>query len=139
MIRTGKLTDEYLESMNVLWTEEVPGFQGRYLSFSGVSFEPKPVQRRGIPIWVGGHSAPALRRAVRFATAWHPSDMSPTDIGERYEKMRWLAALKGTPVPALTNRLYLRPKDFNPQPMGTRQSAFEGTRCSSSWFPTPPT
>ena len=42
--------------------------------------------------------------------------------------MRRLAAQAGTPVPALTNRLYLRPKDINPQPMGTHQSAFEGTR-----------
>ena len=124
----GKLTDEYLEIMKTLWTVESPSFQGRHYSFSEISFEPKPLQRPYIPIWVGGNGAPAFRRAVRIGAAWHPSDLHPSDLGDGYENMRRFASQQGMPVPALTYRMYLRPKDINPQPMGTRQTAFEGSR-----------
>ena len=124
----GKLTDEYLEIMKMLWTSENPSFQGHHHSFSEISFEPKPLQRPYIPIWVGGNGAQAFRRAVRIGAAWHPSDLPPGDLGDGYENMRRFASQRGMPVPALTYRMYLRPKDINPQPMGTRQTAFEGSR-----------
>ena len=124
----GKLTDEYLEIMKVLWNAETPSFQGRKYSFSEVAFEPKPLQRPYIPIWVGGNGAPAFRRAVRIGTAWHPDSLPLGELEEKYESMRQFALQQGMPVPALTHRMYLRPKDINPQPMATPQAAFEGTR-----------
>ena len=124
----GKRTDEYLEIMKVLWAAEKPSFEGSHFSFSDISFEPKPLQRPHIPIWVGGNGAPAHRRAVRLGAAWHPSDMSPGDLGDQYENMGKLARQQGMPVPALTYRMYLRPTDINPQPMTTRQTAIEGSR-----------
>ena len=53
-----------------------PRFDGRYVKFSDVVFTPKPVQQP-IPIWVGGESAPALRRIVRYADCWYPVGTNP--------------------------------------------------------------
>src|SRR2546430_1972628 len=66
----GAMTDEYLETMHELWTSRAPSFAGKYTQFSGLVFEPKPLQQPYPPIWVGGHSRAALRRAVQFGAAW---------------------------------------------------------------------
>jgi probable F420-dependent oxidoreductase len=68
----GAVTDEYIDAFRVLWTEHKPRFAGRYVRFEGIVFEPKPVQRPHPPIWVGGESGPALRRAARVGDAWYP-------------------------------------------------------------------
>ena len=124
----GQRTDESLEIMKTLWTAETPTFEGDHYSFSNIAFEPKPLQRPHIPIWVGGNGAPAFRRAVRIGVAWHPDELPPGELEAKYENMRRFALQQGMPVPALTNRMYLRPKDINPQPMSTPQAAFEGSR-----------
>ena len=48
------------------------------MSFSDVLFYPKPVQKPHPPIWVGGESPAALRRAVKFGDAWYPGNNSQT-------------------------------------------------------------
>jgi probable F420-dependent oxidoreductase len=69
--RRGALTDEYLAAIHSLWTEAEPAFSGRFARFEGICFEPKPRQRPHPPIIIGGHSAQALRRAVRFGDGWY--------------------------------------------------------------------
>src|SRR5712692_7880272 len=68
----GAMTDEYLAAMQELWTSHAPSFAGKYTRFGGLVFEPKPLQKPHPPIWVGGHSRAALRRAARVGAAWHP-------------------------------------------------------------------
>ena len=68
----GPVTDEYIDAFRVLWTEKAPRFAGRYTRFDSIVLEPKPVQQPHPPIWVGGESGPALRRAVRVGAAWYP-------------------------------------------------------------------
>ena len=70
--RRGAVTDEYLRAFVELWTEDHPEFAGNWVSFSNVSFLPKPVQKPHPPIWMGGESGPALRRAARLADGWYP-------------------------------------------------------------------
>jgi len=60
----GAVTDEYLKAFRVLWTEEAPRADGRWVKFDGIVFAPKPVQQPHPPIWFGGESGPALRRAL---------------------------------------------------------------------------
>jgi probable F420-dependent oxidoreductase len=69
----GAVTDEYLRAWRALWDEERPALQGRYARFDNVVFAPKPAAKPHLPIWVGGESAPALRRTVRFGDAWYPA------------------------------------------------------------------
>jgi probable F420-dependent oxidoreductase len=67
----GALTDEALGAIHALWTEDEPRFEGRFVRFEGVRFEPKPRQRPHPPIVIGGQRPAALRRAVRFGDGWY--------------------------------------------------------------------
>ncbi len=68
----GAVTDEYIAAWKSLWTEDRPSASGKHVSFDNVVFKPKPAASPHPPIWVGGESAPALRRTVRFGDAWYP-------------------------------------------------------------------
>jgi probable F420-dependent oxidoreductase len=74
----GKVTDEYIAAFRALWTKEHPSFAGDHVKFDNVTFAPKPVQKGGIPIWVGGESGPALRRTAKLGDAWYPIGSNPT-------------------------------------------------------------
>ena len=74
----GAVTDEYIRAFKVLWTEDNPSFEGKYISFDDISFLPKPVQKPHPPIWVGGESRPALRRTAELANGWYPLGSNPT-------------------------------------------------------------
>lgn len=67
----GRITDEYLDAIRTLWTDELPRFSGRFAAFDGIRFEPKPRQRPHPPIVIGGHAGPALRRAARLGDGWY--------------------------------------------------------------------
>ena len=73
----GAVTDEYIRAFIELWTSDNPSFDGKYVSFSNIHFLPKPVQKPHIPIWVGGESNRAIRRAARVGNAWHPLGTNP--------------------------------------------------------------
>ena len=74
----GAVTDEYIRAFKVLWTEDDPHFQGKYISFDDISFLPKPVQKPHPPSWVGGESRPALRRTAELADGWYPLGSNST-------------------------------------------------------------
>jgi probable F420-dependent oxidoreductase len=69
--RRGAVTDEYLRAIRTLWTAAEPAFEGRFATFAGIRFEPKPVQRPHPPIVVGGTAPPALGRAAREGDGWY--------------------------------------------------------------------
>jgi probable F420-dependent oxidoreductase len=73
----GRATDEYLDAFKTLWTEEAPSFAGRHVRFDDIIFAPKPAARPHPPIWIGGESAVALRRAVRVGDGWYPVSNNP--------------------------------------------------------------
>jgi probable F420-dependent oxidoreductase len=101
----GPMTDEYLRAMRELWTSPAPSFSGKYTQFSGLVFEPKPVQKPHPPIWVGGHSRAALRRAAEFGAAWHPINRPPAELRSgRMELLRLSQAHGRLAVPAITLR-----------------------------------
>ena len=68
----GAVTDEYLRAYIELWTSDSPSFHGKYVEFNDISFLPKPVQKPHPPIWIGGESRPAIRRAAQLCNGWHP-------------------------------------------------------------------
>jgi probable F420-dependent oxidoreductase len=72
----GHVTDEWMDVCKELWTADLPKFSGKYVKFDDVVFTPKPVQNP-VPIWVGGESAPALRRTVKYAHGWYPVGTNP--------------------------------------------------------------
>jgi probable F420-dependent oxidoreductase len=74
----GRATDEALEVMRACWRGGPLDHEGEFFSIRHVVVEPTPVAP--LPVWVGGHSAPALRRAARFADVWHPHDLPPDEL-----------------------------------------------------------
>jgi probable F420-dependent oxidoreductase len=72
----GAFSDEAIQVMRTLWTEEEPRFTGRYTQFEGMPFSPKPLQR-SIPLVIGGVSPAAVRRAARLGDGWQPLGLSP--------------------------------------------------------------
>ena len=86
--KRGARLDDYLRLIKALWTEDQPSFKGTYYSIDNVGFAPKPVQKPHPPIWVGGHSAPALRRAGRLGDAWHAAYVGPELLSKQYQEVR---------------------------------------------------
>jgi probable F420-dependent oxidoreductase len=74
----GAWSDEAIRIMRACWRDERTGFHGRFFDFDDVGCFPKPVHR-DIPIWMGGHAKPALRRIVALADGWHAA--FPTAAG----------------------------------------------------------
>ena len=66
----GLRTEEYIELFRSLWKSEKPEFHGEFIEISDVLFKPSP-QQEDLPIWLGGMSDNAIRRAVRMADGWH--------------------------------------------------------------------
>jgi alkanesulfonate monooxygenase SsuD/methylene tetrahydromethanopterin reductase-like flavin-dependent oxidoreductase (luciferase family) len=73
----GAVSDEYIRAFKQLWTSDDPVFEGQYCGFSDIDFLPKPVQKPHPPIWIGGESPPALRRAATLGDAWYPIGTNP--------------------------------------------------------------
>jgi probable F420-dependent oxidoreductase len=84
----GTRTDEALRVMKELWTSEAPSFEGHFFSFRDVFFEPKPLQKPHPPIWIGGNSRAALRRAARYGDGWCPWLVGPAELPQHLETLR---------------------------------------------------
>lgn len=85
--RRGARCDEYIDAMRVLWSERRPTMKGEFTAFDHVVFEPKPLQRPGIPIVIGGNSPAALRRVARLGDGWHGWKLSVTELEERLRQL----------------------------------------------------
>ncbi len=90
----GAATDEYLRAFIELWTADNPSFDGKYVKFSDIVFLPKPAQSPHPPIWIGGQSRAAVRRAARLGSAWHPVGAIPAAPMEPEEVAGNVAYLK---------------------------------------------
>jgi alkanesulfonate monooxygenase SsuD/methylene tetrahydromethanopterin reductase-like flavin-dependent oxidoreductase (luciferase family) len=89
----GRLTDEYLLAIRAAWQDETDYRSGH------------------IPLWIGGNSDAALRRAVRLGDAWHPLRFTPGWMAEAAGRLAACAADQGRPAPALMPRIALRLTD----------------------------
>jgi probable F420-dependent oxidoreductase len=90
----GAVTNEYIQAFKELWTADNPTFNGKYYQFSDINFLPKPVQKPHPPIWVGGQSRRAIRRAAELGNGWHPvgtipaAPMEPEDLAQDLVRLR---------------------------------------------------
>ena len=99
--RRGRHADETLRVFKTLWTQEMPSFDGEFVRFRNVGFEPKPVQRPHPPIWVGGGSPGAYRRVVRHGDGWHAMTRTPEHFSEELAKVRAAADAAGRDIKTL--------------------------------------
>jgi probable F420-dependent oxidoreductase len=96
--RAGR-TDEMITLMRRLWTEENVTFAGKFFSVEDATIMPRPWQKKGPPIWIGGRSEAALRRTGRLGDGWLVSSVSPTEVEAGIKTIRRYAAEANREVP----------------------------------------
>jgi probable F420-dependent oxidoreductase len=131
----GRVTDEYLRLMRECWTKDQIDFKGTYYRVSDIVFLPKPLQKPGIPIWIGGHTDGALRRAGELGDGWHPIGLRapallhPPEYAEKVKQIHAWATRAGRNPRQITLTfrapMEVWPKRAKP-PAGDRQ-LFKGT------------
>ena len=85
--RRGPLLDEAIDAMAAALSEEFPAFAGPAFCSSDLAVAPRPVQQPRPPIWVGGSSLPALRRAAARGEGWLPQTPRRKDMAELVPKL----------------------------------------------------
>jgi len=103
--RRSAVTDEAIMAMRVLWREEMASFQGQFYAFSDAVFFPKPAGG-GPPLWVGGNSPQAIRRAARFGDAWVPFGIGVDDFTAGVVALRSMAT--GGSIPTIAAHMRIR-------------------------------
>jgi probable F420-dependent oxidoreductase len=138
----GARTDEYIDAIKVLWTEEKPRFAGATVRFSGIDAQPRPVQRPHPPIHVGGHSTPAFRRAVRRGNGWygffvdldrgarHIDELARIEAEEGRDAALGTLEISITPPPGASVEDALRYRDLGVD----RLTLFPDTRSDEQFF-----
>jgi probable F420-dependent oxidoreductase len=96
--RAGR-ADEMIVLMRRLWTEENITFEGKFYSVQDVTIMPRPWQKNGLPIWIGGRSQAAMRRTGRLGDGWLVSSVSPEEVEVGIQTIRAYAAEAGREVP----------------------------------------
>lgn len=130
--RRGAYSDECIRLFRELWTKERPAFKGQFLQIENVRCEPRPLQSGGIPIWIGGHTPPAIRRAARLGDGWQPivqrppADLPPAEYREKVAELRRLAQAAGRDPQAIVLSLGASVQ-FAEGGDGGTQSLFSGT------------
>lgn len=112
MDHRGEKVVEYLEAMRAIWDMEDPSYNGKFVSFQGVKAIPRPVQRPTPTLFMGGRSAPALRRSVTHCHGWYgyALDLERTKVcidglraaQARYDRPPELGTLEITVTPPAT-------------------------------------
>lgn len=84
-----RVVRDKVAAMRALWGDDVASFESETVSFEPSWAWPKPVQRPGPPVWLGGNGPTTMREAIRWADRWYPTPSSP-DLGgdiARFRKM----------------------------------------------------
>ncbi len=97
----GRHADEILKIFKALWTEDHPRFDGEFFRFGDLGFYPKPVQKPHPPIWVGGNSPGAFRRAVTYGDGWHATYLQPAELRVSLDALRGAADAAKRPFESL--------------------------------------
>ena len=120
----GAYLTETIELWRHLWSGSGEPFEGRFHPLKDYVFGPLPPQGAGLPIWIGGRSEAALRRAGKMADGYHSSATSPETYGERLPIIRAAAESAGRPMPALSARVRV---EFEAPTEGARYYAARGS------------
>ncbi len=93
----GPRSDEMLDIMVKLWSEERVNYDGNYYQYHDVTISPKPVQSP-LPLWIGGSSEAAIRRTARIGTGWLAGLQTHRQVAPVVAKIREASANAGRPL-----------------------------------------
>lgn len=95
----GRIMDEYLDAMIELWTADEPEYEGQFVRFKDIVFEPKPVQKPYPTIWLAGYAKAALRRLARVGDGWMTYNTSRAELPEMLDYLEGQPGLSDRPRP----------------------------------------
>ena len=84
----GGRTDEAIEVMKLLWSQDNVTFHGKYYTLNDVTIQPKPVQRDLPPMWIGGRSEAAIQRTARIGDGWLVSQATPDEVADGVARIK---------------------------------------------------
>ena len=118
----GQVTDQHLGMFKTLCLQNLPEGERLDPRITGMTFFPKPIQQPHPPIWVGGNSRAALKRAARFGDAWHGIGLTPSEVARKGRTLGRLCADcdRTADEVALTMRATLRLGESQRTPAGER-------------------
>jgi probable F420-dependent oxidoreductase len=126
----GARTTEYLKIWQACWAPGKVSFAGKFFSFADMHVSPKPLQQPHPPVWIGGASDAALRRAARFAAVWQPTPLPVGDLVERQAALRKACGEVGRQEPIdvrMSFRVEFSPITGNAPPPGKERPIGHGT------------
>jgi len=97
--------------MRILWTHPKPSYQGELVQFPPVYCDPKPVQKSGPPIFLGGHTPKALERVARTYDGWCPLTNDPADYKKKVEIIQQKAKETGRNPDVLQMSAFVDPQN----------------------------
>jgi probable F420-dependent oxidoreductase len=100
--KRGQMTDEFIGAMRAIWEQPLASYSGEFVSFTDAEIYPKPVQKPGPPLWVGGWTDFAAKRTGRLGDAWVPGWLSPTEMARGVTIVRDTATEHGRDPDAIT-------------------------------------
>ncbi len=130
--KRGTASDEYLEIFKKCWTRDPVSHDGEFYSFKELRCMPQPVQKPHPPIWIGGHSRPALRRVAKYGDGWHPvgatsaSPLAPAEFQGLLDRLKQLTEAEGRDFEALTISFKAPSYDPGRVPEGHKRLLFTG-------------
>lgn len=131
----GRVTEDYIKLMRAAWTTDPVSYEGKHYAMRDIHVLPKPVQRGGIPVWIGGHTGAALRRAGTIGDGWHPIAMrppamlGPDEYGAKVKEIHEWARRAGRDPKSitLTIRVPMEVRARNAKPASGERPPFQGT------------
>ncbi len=97
----GKITDEHLRYYREVWSQDNPKVEEEHYRLGGMGVQPKPVKRH-IPIWIGGNTRLAMRRAATLGEGIHFIDRSPTELKSGIALFKSVCKETGRPLREMT-------------------------------------
>lgn len=128
----GAMTDEYVEVMRKMWTQDVVSFHGRWVSFDDLCPMTRPLQQP-LPLVVGGSGRVSMRRALRLGAGWTPMAATVENLRPLMAELRELAGQAGKPVPETTVRVRMHlTEDPASAPPGNPRNEIQRPRLTTA-------
>lgn len=93
--RRAQRTREYIEAMRRLWGDALSSYKGEFVNFENVRSFPKPVRGGDLPVFFGGESGPALRRAAEYGNGWCGFNLVPEEAADKIRRLEALLKSNG--------------------------------------------
>jgi probable F420-dependent oxidoreductase len=123
--RRAAWSEEAIRIMRKCWREGKASHRGDFFAFDEIGVIPQPV-RRDIPIWIGGHTAQALRRVVALGDGWHVAGAPVEQLGADLDLLEGECRRQGRSAEALSVSIRLG-LAFRDTPAGPARKQLQGT------------